>query len=238
MKKYNQRKKVSFIVICLSAALLLNLPVASKQGINYAIKTVRMPLYIKIIEFLDRDYHYKELVKKICPRSSSDEDKTLALFKWTHQNIKTDIPEAWPIVDDHVWSIIVRGYGAKDQLSDVFTVLCNYAGVDAYFVWAYPESGGKKMPFSFVKIDEKWALFDPYYGSYFKNKNGGIAGIEEIRAGGDWSIESLNGRAGVDYAAYFKNLPSVTDRRLGRSNIQSPVNRLFFEMKKLKNFFR
>lgn len=229
--------KLLFLVICLSASLclILNLSVTSRQGINYAAKSVRMPLYIKIIEFFDRDYQYKRLVKEVCQGCSRDEDKVLALFKWTHQNIKTDIPETWPIVDDHVWSIIVRGYGARDQLSDVFTVLCNYAGIDAYFDWVYPVNGGRKMPLSFVKIEERWTIFDPYYGSYFKNKNGEIADIEEIKIGSAWSIESLNGESAIDYAVYFKNFPAVKDIGLLRANIQSPLNRLRFETRKLLN---
>ena len=87
--------KISFLIICLSAGLLLilNIPVTSQQGVNYVVRTIKMPLYIKIIEFLDRDYHYKELAEEICQGCGSDKDKVLALFEWTHQNIKRNIPE-------------------------------------------------------------------------------------------------------------------------------------------------
>lgn len=92
--------KLFFFVICLSAGLLgiLNIPVTSQQGVNYVVRTIKMPLYIKGIEFIDRDYHYKELVKEICQGCTNDEEKVLALFEWTHQNIKRDIPEDWPII--------------------------------------------------------------------------------------------------------------------------------------------
>lgn len=226
--------KLFFCIICLSAGLLviLNIPVTSQQGINYVVKSVRMPLYIKIIEFLDRDYHYKELVKKICQGCDSDEDKVLTLFEWTHHNIKADIPEGWPIVDDHVWHIIVRGYGASDQFSDVFTTLCNYAGVDALFRWVYTTARTKRIPLSFVKVKGRWCIFDPFNGSYFKNKNGEIADIEEIKSGSIWSIKNLDGKPNIDYAIYLDNLPSVKDVGLTRANTQSPLNRILFEMKK------
>lgn len=236
MFRLKQFIKLSFLVICLSAGILiiLNIPVRSQQGVNYVVRTIEMPLYIKIIEFLDRDYHYKEIVKQICQGYTNDEEKVLALFEWTHQNIKRDIPEAWPIIDDHVWHIIVRGYGANDQLSDVFTTLCNYAGVDAFFTWVYKPGRTKRIPLSFVNIEERWSIFDPYHSTYFKNEDGEFADIEEIESAASWSAVSLNGKPAIDYAPYFGNLPPVKDIGLSRANIQSPLNRLLFELKKLK----
>lgn len=227
--------KLFFLMICLSAGLLfvLNMPVTSKQGVNYVVKTIRMPLYIKIIEFLDRDYHYKDLVQRICQGRDSDKEKVLALFEWIHQNIKTDIPQGWPVIDDHAWHVIIRGYGVRDQCSDVFTTLCNYAGADAFFSYAYTADHREKIILSFVKIKGKWSIFDPYHACYFKNKNGDIAGIEEIRSPAAWAIESLDEKPDIDYAVYFENLPSVEDVGLSRANIQSPLNRLLFAIKKI-----
>ena len=191
-----------------------------------------MPLYIKIIEFLDRDYHYEELVGRICLGRGSDKDKVLALFEWTHQNIKRDIPKGWPIVDDHVWHIILRGYGARDQFSDIFTTLCNYAGINAFFTWVYTSDGKKRIPLSFVKIKGRWSIFDPYHGTYFKNRNGEITDIEEIKSKSTWSVESLDGKSDINYTAYFVNLPSVKHAGLSRASTQSPLNRLRYEIKK------
>jgi hypothetical protein len=228
--------KFFLLAVSLIAGLLviLNLPVTSKQGVNYVVRTIRLPLYIKIIEFLDRDYHYKELVKRVCQGCRSDEDKVLALFKWTHQNIKADIPGGCPIIDDHAWHIVIRGYGTRDQFSDVFTTLCNYTGVDAFFRWVYTADRTKRISLSFVKIGERWCVFDSFNGSYFKNRNNKFADVEEVGSGTEWSIESLNGKPDIDYLAYFDNLPSVKDPGLNRANIQSPLNRLLFELKKLK----
>lgn len=227
--------KLFFWVVSLVAGLsvILNLPVTSQQGINYEVRTIRMPLYIKVIEFLDRDYHYKELVKRVCQGCASDEDKVLALFKWTHQNIKRDIPIGWPIVDDHVWHIVIRGYGVADQFSDVFTTLCNYAGVDAFFKSVYTANRKKKISLSFVRIRGRWRAFDPYLGNYFKNKDGQFADIEELKSSNSWSIENLGGTPGpdIDYTEYVDDLPDVENIGLCRSNIQSPLNRLCFEIK-------
>ena len=217
------------IVLCVT---VLNLPTTSKQGVNYVVKTIRIPLYIKIIEFVDRDYHYKELAKRICQGCKSEKEKALALFEWTHRNIRRDIPEGWPIIDDHVWHIIIRGHGVRDQFSDVFTTFCNYAGIDAFYSWVYTVNRTKRIPLSFVKIKGKWSIFDPYHASYFKNKNGEIADIKEIRSKATWSIESLDAKPDIDYTVYLVNLPSVKDIGLTRASAQSSLNRLLFEIKK------
>jgi len=211
---------------------ILNIKVSSRQGINFVAHTIKMPLYIKIIEFFDRDYHYKELVENICQGCNSDQNKVLALFEWTHQNIKRDIPEGWPIIDDHVWHIIVRGYGARDQFSDVFTTLCNYAGVDAFYSWVYTQDQKQRIPLSFVRINRKWAVFDPYNGIYFKVKKDKLADVEAIRSGSGWTIEALNKKPTIDYAIYLNNLSPLKEMGLGRTNVQSPLNRLRYEIKK------
>ncbi len=236
MSKAKRITKLFFFIVCFSVVILLilNISVTSKQGINYVVRTIEMPLYIKIIEFFDRDYHYRELVSRVCRGYHTPEDKVLALFKWTHQNIKTDIPQGWPIIDDHVWSIIVRGYGVMDQLSDVFTTLCNYAGADAFYTWIYSVDKDKRIAFSLVKIEEKWRIFDPYNGNYFKNENGELADIEELTTGRTWFTESLDGKSDINYAVYIDNLPLVSNIGLTRANIQSPLNRLLFELKRLK----
>jgi len=191
-----------------------------------------MPLYIKIIEFIDRDYHYKELVAKVCQGYTSDEDKVLALFKWVHQNIKKNIPQGWPVIDDHVWHIIMRGYGVNDQFSDVFTTLCNYAKVDAFYGLVSQKDSKKMILLSFVKIKERWRILDPYRAVYFKNEKGEIADIQELKSKVNWSMESLDEKPDIDYAIYLSNLPPIKDIGLSRANIQSPVNRLLFELKK------
>jgi len=220
------------IVVSVGIFAILNIPVATRQGINYQWHTIRLPLHLKILDFFDRHFNYKQLVKRIVKDADTDREKVMKIFEWTHQNIKRDIPEGWPIIDDHAWHIIVRGYGVNDQASDVFTTLCNYAGVDAFFTWINTSNRTKGISLSFIKIEQKWSIFDPYHGCYFKNKDGELADIEDIKSKAIWSIESLDGKPNIDYASYLDNLPSVKDVGLSRANIQSPLNRLFFEIRK------
>jgi hypothetical protein len=153
----------------------------------------------------------------------------MRIFSWTHNNIRK-APKELPVVDDHVWHIIVRGYGVKDQSQDVFTTLCNIAGVGAFFSGIYAEDSSGVIILSFVKIQEKWYVFDAYRGVYFKDKHGRLA---DIGSKNEWLAATLDGQPDIDYTPYLKNLPTIKDIGLNRSNTQSPFNRLLFEIKKI-----
>lgn len=211
---------------------ILNIKVNSYQGINYKVRVIKTPLYVKILDLFSRHYHYRELVKEIIGSCKAEDEKVFTLFEWTHKNIRR-VPPDFPVIDDHVWNIIIRGYGVSDQSCDVFTTLCNYAGVEAFFTFVNSKQDGKKAPFSFVRIRGRWFVFDPFYGIYFQDNNGNLADIETIKSG----IYSLGGHTqtiGMDYSNYIPNFPSIKNMGLVRANIQSPLNRILFEIRKWK----
>lgn len=228
MKKY----LIIFIVFLL-IIFSFNINVTTRKGVNYAWSSVRIPLYLKLLDFFDRHYNYKYLVNEIVVPSQTEEDKVIKILEWVNRNILRP-PKGLPLIDDHVWHIIVRGYGTSDQFSDVFTVLCNYAGMEAFFTGIYPSDKSRKRHFSFVKINKKWFVFDPYCGVYFKNKDtGGLVDLENIRSALVYSV--ANREEEVDYAQYFNSFPSIKEIGLNRANIQSPFRRLLFELNKLRN---
>ena len=218
---YGQMKKILLKLSLWIAGLIviiviLNTGVSTKQGVNYKVHTLRMPLYLKILDFFGRHYNYKLIVERITGDSSGEKDKVLKIFEWTHKNIRKT-PEGYPVIDDHVWNIIVRGYGEDDQSSDVFTTLCNYAGLDAFLSWIDTKSHDYYIVLSFVRINGALRVFDPYNGVYFKNNKGKLADIEEIGKG-NWLIEKINtsNSHDVEYANYFKNLTLIKDSRFKR----------------------
>lgn len=199
--------------------------VTTKQGVDGRVQAIRIPLYLKILDFYDRHFNYKWLAARIIQDTHGDYEKAMKLFLWTHANIRK-APEGYPIIDDHVWHIIVRGYGVADQSSDVFSTLCNYAGLDAFFMLVGP----RRFPLSFVKLQNKWCIFDPCHGTYFEDSKGDIADIDTLR-GASWRAKYLNEKPDLDYAELFRSLPSIDRMGLTRANVQSPINRLLFEIK-------
>jgi len=232
------RKKIHNILLSLVFLLCLfcalNIDVTTKRGVNYELRTIKLPLYLKLLDFFDRHYNYAYLVKNILKNSKSDEDRVVALLEWTHENINGN-PQGLAVIDDHVWYTIVRGYGVEDQFSDVFSTLCNYAGMKAFYSWINSSERSNRMIFSFVRIKNKWFVFDPYRGVYFVDKEGGLADIDTLK-GSDatWKISGATPfPESFDYAGYFRNLSMPDDGGLNRANIQSPLNRLFYAIKKL-----
>lgn len=230
--------KLFFFIICLSAGLfaILNLPVTTRQGINYSLRTIKIPLYVKILEFIDRDYHYRILVKDIVKGCKSEEEKVLAIFNWTCQNIKTNIPEGWPIVDDHILNIIIRGYGVHDQLADVFATLCTYAGMPATMYGLTPRGSRNKLVVAAVYLDREWRIFDPYHGKYFINREGKIASIQDIISNSSLVNKQQNSFLfnGCEYFRYFESLEKINRQAISqlRSRQQMPIFRLGSEIKK------
>ncbi len=229
MKKNIIRFCLVFFLIA-GAVTLLNIETTTRQGINFEVSVIKIPLYLKALDFFDRHYNYQNLVCKIINPSDSREERVMKIFRWTYNNIKR-VPDGYPLVDDHVWHIIVRGYGASDQLQDVFTTLCNYARIDAFFEFIFARDGAIVKPLSFVRLDNEWRVFDAYEGVYFKNTNGGLASIEQIK-NQNWIIFDAMGlnKQNLDYAKCLENLPLIKDIGLTRANIQSPFKRLLFEL--------
>lgn len=216
------------VLAILGIGLALNTKVTIRQGIDYKVRTLKMPLYLKLIDFYDRHLNYKQLTIEILAsagKKTSDGTTVLAIFNWTVANIAKQ-PKELPVIDDHVWHIIVRRYGADDQFQDVFATLCNYAGLNAFFDQLSTEEGQRK-PFAFVKVGNKWVVFDVFNGVYFRNAQGAIAGVDDL-VSGQWREENVKEHIPEDYyRAYFKSLP-LTDfnqQKFSRSRIQSPLRR-------------
>jgi len=231
MKK-NRGALIAIILVVISIVILLNIEVSTCRGINYEVSIIKIPLYLKVLDFFDRHYNYNQLVKSIVKDVKTEEERVMKIFEWTYKNIR-EVPAGMPIIDDHVWHIIVRGYGASDQFSDVFTTLCNYAGLDAFYSWVYTQDRTKRIPLSFVRIKNKWYIFDPYHGAYFKDKKGRLADIETLKSNSIWTIETLTEKSDIDYKSYFNMLLLPERIGLKRAHIQFPLRRTIFEIKKI-----
>lgn len=219
------RRLLAALILFSALLFLLNRPVTINQGIDYRDRTIRLPLYLKLLDYFDRHYNYAGLTKRIIGSEKSDLNKAKRIFEWTHRNIRRQ-PDSLPVVDDHVWHIIVRGYGVRDQSHDVFITLCYYAGLDGFYTWLYSPDGATRIPVSIVQIGGKKVLFDPPNGVFFQDGRGGPASLENIRAGQPWTLSTLDGVPDIDYAAYFRDLPSALERGFSRASLQSPWQRI------------
>ncbi|MBP7055349.1 MAG: transglutaminase domain-containing protein [Candidatus Omnitrophica bacterium] len=228
----NAARKIIIVgVIALSFIVILNIDVTTKQSVNYVISIKHLPLYLKILDFYDRHYHYLLLVREIVAGEKDDEKKVMKIMEWTLKNLAKQ-PSELPVIDDHVWHIIVRGYGVDEQFQDVFCTLCNYAGVNAFFDKV--RGDGRVRVLSFVRLGNEWRIFDAAEGIYFLNKSGKMATIENIEKM-DWHPVSIGGALSNGlYQDLFNNLKYIDFQKWNnkRSSIQAPWARFSYFLTK------
>ncbi len=228
-----KRKIVWTIAIVTGIFLILNIKTHTKQGIDRHVRVYRIPLYIKIIEFIDRDYRYKMLAQEISGSDKNEKAKVMSIFQWVRKNIKTDIPDDWSLYDDHIHNTIIRGYGTPDQISDVFNILCMYSKIPAGRITVFIPGNGKGLVLSLVKINKKWCVFDAYRGVYFLNNNKEIASVEDLKSkkyGDKKPYEHISGTE-LTYDDYFQYIDQYVEDITRRPRLQMPAKRLVYEIK-------
>tara|TARA_Y100000588_G_C14134656_1_gene873245 strand:- start:248 stop:1024 length:777 start_codon:yes stop_codon:yes gene_type:complete len=254
-KKYILFFFISFLLIIF---IILNQNTTRLIGINHKIIEYKIPIYLKILDFFDRHYNYKFLVKNININIENDIDLIVNTVKWISENIKK-IPPGVDVVDHHTLTIVERRLGSIDQYSDLLSVLLVYAKIDSFYI---PKLGNHWHPLTIFKINDYWSLVDPYYGIFFINKNNKFSSLEELK-NENWEIFNLEFKKinELDFQKIFgdkfKNieevvnyydnlflyLPSATEINNthifdlgGRSYSQNPYGRLKYEIFKiLKN---
>src|SRR4051812_41636741 len=102
-----RRSLVATVVI---AALfgVANVPVTTKQGVNFEVSTHRLPLYLKGLQFVERSGQYAQIAGEITSGATSDTERVTRIFDWTRRHIR-QTPTGWPVVDDHILNIVIRG---------------------------------------------------------------------------------------------------------------------------------
>ena len=180
LKKYAPRL---FLVGALLG--LLAWPATTRQGVDYHVTEKRLPLIIKGMDFLVRDYEYRRLADEVTRGLGTDESKAEALFQWTREHIRPT-PLGWPVVDDHISHIIIRGYGESDQMADVFTTLATYAGIPSFWRTVRDASGRQIGLFCFVKIDGRWTVWNVAKGIVFRDNENRLISVEELARNSPW----------------------------------------------------
>ena len=226
----NRLRRLALWAIGLAALVgVANVPTTTSQGVDYVVSTRTLPAYVKALDFADRDANYKMLAREIAGRAPSDEARLRAVFDWTRANIR-DTPSGFPVVDDHVWHIIIRGYGQDDQKADVFTTLLTYAGVPAYWIFIGPRP---ELVLSFVRADGAWRVVDVANGVMFRSRDGHWATAEDVAA--DPAFAAAQGPAvyqGLSYGSLFDGFHAPIPPDLTRADMQVPGARTWFAIKR------
>ena len=179
---------------------------------------------------MSRDARAKRLAAEIGSGTSSDHDTLLRVFNWTVANIRPT-PVDFPIKDDHLQSIITRGYGEPDQMAEVLSLLANYLGFPSTIVYLKHAEAPRSIVLSVVQCESDFHLFDVHNQVLFEREPGDFASLKELRR--DISIirRASNGLLvnGHPYETYFADLQTLAFD-FTRMDKQRPLRRLRSEI--------
>lgn len=227
-------------VIALAVAIMsifiifiLNVSVSTKQGVNYSVHEIKLPLYLKILDFVDRHCNYKNLVSNIIGDTKDENAKIVKIFNWINSNMRKN-PKDLPVIDDHPLNILIRGYGVADQFEDIFTILCTYAGSQAFFKM-FKNYSGEVYFISFVEINRKWCPLSAFAGVY-PNKNGAIASLDDILLDRKLLAPFESNLNNFDLNSFLKEI-MIMDFKMWslRAKGQSPIGRVACLIKNMFN---
>ena len=154
-------------------------PVTTRYGVNYQWSIKRISLFEKTVNFISRDVQVRRLAAEVAGSASSEEQRVLAIFAWVVRNVRPT-PEGFPIVDDHVLHILIRGYGAPDQRAEALAVLASYNGMPATAAPVSIPEGRVSLALTLVRVDRRIAVFDVTHELAFWNNAGVLADLDEI----------------------------------------------------------
>lgn len=201
------------------------------MGIDYSVVSYELPLYQKAIAFVHRDLEMRALTRRIVGDTRGAETVAFKLLEWTHAAVRP-VPRGFPLIDDHPYHIIVRGYGKVDQAADAFVNLAAYAGIPARLLFARGTDGGYLYAFGALEIDHGWRLFDVREQIAFRRPSGELALIDELRAEPALtaSLPSPSEGPGLGYPELIAALNLSPVRPVEQ---QMPLDRLRYELLRL-----
>tara|TARA_B100000787_G_C16194485_1_gene299762 strand:+ start:1194 stop:1961 length:768 start_codon:yes stop_codon:yes gene_type:complete len=254
------KKKIFYsVTIFFLISCILFLGTESKRftGYNYLVTGENITNLKKISDFYQRYNNYKKLVKKI-NSNNEKRNKIIDVSTWVYDNIKK-ISVDDVIIDSHPWTIVERQMGARDQFSDILSVLFIYSNIDSFFKMSF---GQIYHPLTFFKNNNNWSIIDPYYGVYFLNDRNQFCNLNEHKSKKCFFFHLEFGKISNDvlskifFDKNFKNLIELNNYynllfeafpnaleikntniylRGGRSYVQKPTHRLIYELQKIFN---
>lgn len=221
------RYKKTILVLSVLTLLfcLAQWPTTTRQGINWEVKEIQLPLYFKALQFISRHYEMKYYIQQILQNETNDWAKIKKLHTWMDSHIHPP-PKDFDIIDDHPLHIFIRRYGTGDQMVDLFSLLCAYAGFRAFYTDFKSNKGACSL--AFVKHKEAWYLFDLFHGIEFIKEDQTWATLQDIQNNHFLLKNSQKNKTSLSREDYYSLLKNFNpDQSSSTRNLQQmPWTRL------------
>ena len=178
------------------------------------------------------------IAKYINANFKNENDKIRAVFYWTASNISYDVENMFAVTisetpQDRIAKTLKTKKGICVDYATIFSETANLVGIKSVVVEGYTKQDGKVAVLAHAwcaaKIENKWYLFDPTWGSGYVNNNKYTRKINNIHFKVEPS-KMINSHMPFDYLWQFINYP-VTNQEFiaGKTQIIKTKKNFDFE---------
>nr|WP_315212054.1 transglutaminase domain-containing protein [uncultured Flavobacterium sp.] len=179
------------------------------------------------------------IAKYINSNFKTETDKIRAVFYWTATNISYDVANMFAVnfnetEQEKIAKTLRTRKGVCIHYAVVFNELSQKTGIQSYIIDGYTKQNGKVSDLAHAwtaaKIDKKWYVFDPTWGSGYVNNGRFSKKINNYY----FKAEPANIIAShipFDYLWQFSNYP-ITNGEFYEGKIQINKNKKFFDFEK------
>jgi transglutaminase/protease-like cytokinesis protein 3 len=169
----------------------------------------------------------------------TEKDQVRASFYYTAANISYDVANMFDInVDETTQQKIAKTLKSKKGVcihyAEIFNDINNKMGIQSYVIEGYTKKDGKvgdlAHAWNAAKIDNKWYIFDPTWGSGYVNKGKFFKKMSTLYFKAD-PAKMIVSHIPFDYLWQFLNYP-ITNSEFYEGKIQVNKSKKYFDFEK------
>ena len=179
------------------------------------------------------------IAKYINSNFKTETDKIRAVFYWTATNISYDVANMFAVnfnetEQEKIAKTLRTRKGVCIHYAVVFNELSQKTGIQSYIIDGYTKQNGKvgdlAHAWTAAKIDKKWYVFDPTWGSGYVNNGRFSKKINNYYFKAE-PAKIIASHIPFDYLWQFSNYP-ITNGEFYEGKIQINKNKKFFDFEK------
>lgn len=169
----------------------------------------------------------------------TDTEKIRAVFYWTATNISYDVANMFTVnfnetPQEQITRTLKTKKGVCIHYAEVFNDISNKIGIQSYIIEGYTKQNGKVSDLAHAwtaaKIDKKWYVFDPTWGSGYVNNGRFSKKINNYYFKAD-PAKIIASHIPFDYLWQFSNYP-ITNGEFYEGKIQINKAKKYFDFEK------
>jgi hypothetical protein len=179
------------------------------------------------------------IAKYINANFKTEEDKIRATFYWTASNISYDVVNRFAVrikqtPEERIAKTLKNKKGICCDYAAIFNTIAAMVGIKSVVISGYTKQNGKIATFSHAwcaaKINNKWAVFDPTWGS------GALINGKFVKKINDYYFKAppekiIASHIPFDYLWQFLNYP-ITNGEFYEGKTQIDTSKKFFDFEK------